>query len=143
MGAITHNGEVLQRLPADASQINFDKTGTDLSATQTENAIKEVNTKVNANADDITQLKSGLTKQVSNSITLPATSNGITSTQIETSVPSGAHIIGGCISDISSYSDAVAMGVYYQGNYARVTCVSSVETTLPTITLNLITTYTV
>lgn len=47
MGAITHNGEVLQRLPADASQINFDKTGTDLNSTQTENAIKEVNTKAN------------------------------------------------------------------------------------------------
>lgn len=61
MGALTHNGEVLQRLPADASQINFDKTGTNLNSTQTENAIKEVNTKVNTNTDDITQLKSGLT----------------------------------------------------------------------------------
>lgn len=60
MGAITHNGEVLQRLPANASQINFDKTGTNLNSTQTEAAIKEVNTKVNANTDDITQLKSGL-----------------------------------------------------------------------------------
>lgn len=60
MGALTHNGEVLQRLPADASQINFDKTGTNLNATQTENAIKEVNGKVNTNTDDITQLKSGL-----------------------------------------------------------------------------------
>lgn len=47
MGAITHNGEVLQRLPASASQINFDNTGTDLNSTQTENAIKEVNTKAN------------------------------------------------------------------------------------------------
>lgn len=60
MGALTHNGEIMQGLPANASQINFDKTGTDLSATQTENAIKEVNGKVNANAEDITQLKSGL-----------------------------------------------------------------------------------
>lgn len=60
MGALTHNGEVLQRLPADASQINFDKTGTNLNSTQTENAIKEVNTKVNTNTNDITQLKSGL-----------------------------------------------------------------------------------
>lgn len=60
MGAITHNGEVLQGLPADASQINFDKTGTDLNSTQTEAAIKEVNTKVNTNTEDITQLKSGL-----------------------------------------------------------------------------------
>lgn len=47
MGAITHNGEVLQRLPANASQINFDKTGTNLNSTQTESAIKEVNTKAN------------------------------------------------------------------------------------------------
>lgn len=47
MGAITHNGEVLQRLPANASQINFDNTGTDLNSTQAENAIKEVNSKVN------------------------------------------------------------------------------------------------
>lgn len=47
MGAITHNGEVLQRLPADAGQINFDNTGTNLNSTQVENAIKEVNTKVN------------------------------------------------------------------------------------------------
>lgn len=47
MGALTHNGEVLQGLPANASQINFDKTGTDLNSTQTENAIKEVNTKAN------------------------------------------------------------------------------------------------
>lgn len=61
MGALTHNGEVMQGLPADASQINFDKTGTDLNSTQTENAIKEVNTKVNTNTADITQLKSGLT----------------------------------------------------------------------------------
>ena len=61
MGAITHNGEVLQRLPANASQINFDKTGTNLNSTQTEAAIKEVNTKVNTNAADIDQLKSGLT----------------------------------------------------------------------------------
>lgn len=61
MGALTHNGDVLQGLPANASQINFDKTGTDLNSTQVENAIKEVNTKVNANTDDITQLKSGLT----------------------------------------------------------------------------------
>lgn len=68
MGAITHNGEVLQRLPANASQINFDKTGTDLNSTQTENAIKEVNTKVNTNTEDITQLKSGLT---SVTITMP------------------------------------------------------------------------
>lgn len=48
MGAITHQGEVLQGLPADASQVNFNKTGTDLESTQTENAIKEVNGKVNA-----------------------------------------------------------------------------------------------
>ena len=61
MGALTHNGEVLQRLPANASQINFDKTGTNLNSTQAENAIKEVNTKVNTNTSDITQLKSGLT----------------------------------------------------------------------------------
>lgn len=47
MGALTHNGEVLQSLPANASQINFDKTGTNLNSTQTENAIKEVNTKAN------------------------------------------------------------------------------------------------
>lgn len=60
MGALTHNGEVLQRLPADASQINFDKTGTNLNSTQTEAAIKEVNGKVNTNTEDITQLKSGL-----------------------------------------------------------------------------------
>ena len=60
MGAITHQGEVLQRLPADASQINFDKTGTNLNSTQTEAAIKEVNTKVNTNTDEIDQLKSGL-----------------------------------------------------------------------------------
>lgn len=60
MGALTHNGEVLQGLPANASQINFDKTGTDLNSTQTENAIKEVNTKANTNANDIDQLKSGL-----------------------------------------------------------------------------------
>lgn len=64
MGALTHNGEVLQGLPANASQINFDKTGTDLNSTQTENAIKEVNTKVNTNTDDIDQLKSGLIKRV-------------------------------------------------------------------------------
>lgn len=60
MGALTHDGEVLQSLPTNASQINFDKTGTDLNSTQVENAIKEVNAKVNTNADDITQLKSGL-----------------------------------------------------------------------------------
>lgn len=65
MGALTHNGEVLQSLPANASQINFDKTGTNLNSTQTENAIKEVNTKVNTNTDNITQLKSGLIKVVS------------------------------------------------------------------------------
>ena len=47
MGALTHNGEVLQSLPANASQINFDNTGTNLNSTQTENAIKEVNTKAN------------------------------------------------------------------------------------------------
>lgn len=91
----------------------------------------------------INEVKSGLTKQVTNSVTLPTTTNGITSAQIETSVPSGAHIIGGCISNVSTYSDAVAIGVYYYGNYARVTCVSPVDTTLPSITLNLITTYTV
>lgn len=79
MGALTHNGEVLQSLPANASQINFDKTGTDLNSTQTENAIKEVNTKANTNANDIDQLKSGLTAQ---SVTFtPAT--GVT---IDTSV---------------------------------------------------------
>jgi hypothetical protein len=61
MGVITHNGEVLQSLPANASQINFDNTGTNLNSTQTENAIKEVNTKVNTNTADINQLKSGLT----------------------------------------------------------------------------------
>lgn len=60
MGALTHNGDVLQGLPANASQINFDNTGTDLDSTQVENAIKEVNTKVNTNANDIDQLKSGL-----------------------------------------------------------------------------------
>lgn len=60
MGALTHNGDVLQGLPADASQINFNKAGTDLDSTQVENAIKEVNTKVNTNANDIDQLKSGL-----------------------------------------------------------------------------------
>jgi hypothetical protein len=94
-------------------------------------------------AGELSSLMRGLTKQVSNNITLPSTSNGVTTSQIETSVPSGAHIIGGCISNVSSYSDVVVMGVYYQGNYARVTCVSLVETTLPSITLNLITTYTV
>lgn len=71
MGALTHNGEVLQGLPANASQINFDKTGTNLNSTQTENAIKEVNTKVNTNTDDITQLKSGLTN-AENSIVTPS-----------------------------------------------------------------------
>lgn len=60
MGSLTHNGEVLQSLPANASQINFDKTGTNLNATQTEAAIKEVNGKVNTNSEDINQLKSGL-----------------------------------------------------------------------------------
>lgn len=64
MGAITHSGEVLQKLPADASQVNFDKTGTNLTSTQTENAIKEVNTKVNTNTNDIAQLMSGLTSRL-------------------------------------------------------------------------------
>lgn len=64
MGVLTHNGEVLQSLPANASQINFDKTGTNLNSTQTENAIKEVNTKVNTNTADIAQLKSGLTNLI-------------------------------------------------------------------------------
>jgi len=62
MGALTHNGEIMQGLPANASQINFDKTGTDLNATQAEAAIKEVNRKVNTNTEDINQLKSGLTQ---------------------------------------------------------------------------------
>ena len=65
MGALTHNGEVLQSLPANASQINFDKTGTNLNSTQVENAIKEVNTKVNTNTNDIAQLRSGLTNLTS------------------------------------------------------------------------------
>lgn len=60
MGALTHNGEVLQGLPANASQINFDNTGTNLNSTQTENAIKEVNTKANTNATAINGLVSGL-----------------------------------------------------------------------------------
>ena len=64
MGALTHNGEVLQNLPANASQINFDKTGTNLNSTQTENAIKEVNTKVNTNTADIAQLMRGLMGEV-------------------------------------------------------------------------------
>jgi len=53
----------LQSLPANANQINFDKTGTNLNSTQTENAIKEVNTKVNTNTTDINQLKSGYNKR--------------------------------------------------------------------------------
>lgn len=73
MGAITHNGEVLQSLPANASQINFDKTGTDLNSTQVENAIKEVNTKANTNANDIYQLKSGLTGKQNKDYTLVGT----------------------------------------------------------------------
>ena len=68
MGALTHNGEVLQSLPANASQINFNKTGTNLNSTQVENAIKEVNGKVNTNTDDITQLKSGLTGLITRTI---------------------------------------------------------------------------
>lgn len=77
MGALTHNGEVLQRLPANASQINFDKTGTNLNSTQVENAIKEVNTKVNTNTTDIDQLKSGLIKHTTETVSGTTNSSGV------------------------------------------------------------------
>lgn len=76
MGALTHNGEVLQSLPANASQINFDKTGTNLNSTQAENAIKEVNTKVNTNTADIAQLRSGLTSVIGNIVFKPESAPG-------------------------------------------------------------------
>lgn len=85
MGALTHNGEVMQGLPADASQINFDKTGTDLNSTQTENAIKEVNTKVNTNTADITQLKSGLTN-INEGVITPETGVTLTSYALKKSI---------------------------------------------------------
>lgn len=102
MGALTHNGEVMQGLPADASQINFDKTGTDLNSTQTENAIKEVNTKVNTNTADITQLKSGLMSMdrvISFPFTMPsdASSKAIGDNihiDLSANVPDTAYIIG-------------------------------------------------
>lgn len=81
MGALTHNGEIMQGLPANASQINFDKTGTDLNATQAEAAIKEVNGKVNTNAEDITQLKSGIIKRTR--ITDTTSSAGTIATAID------------------------------------------------------------
>lgn len=42
MGALTHNGEVLQSLPADASQINYDNTDSHLQATQVQAAVDEL-----------------------------------------------------------------------------------------------------
>lgn len=105
MGALTHNGEVLQSLPANASQINFDKTGTNLNSTQTENAIKEVNTKVNTNTDDITQLKSGLTNLQTVTITA---SEGVTIS--EASIKRVGKVIIG-FATIELASDVATYGV--------------------------------
>lgn len=49
MGALTHNGEVLQGLPSDASQVNYDNSSSGMAATQVQDAVDE--------------LKSNLTKQ--------------------------------------------------------------------------------
>lgn len=114
MGALTHNGEVLQSLPADASQINFNNTGTNLNSTQTENAIKEVNTKVNTNTDDITQLKSGLNSKVPFSI--------VTSGSLHDIKQSGIYYITGGVSDrpmdgggmyiVSVHNSDLLVGIY-------------------------------
>ena len=45
-GIFTHNGNMLQALPSNASQINYDNSNTGLSATQVQNAIDELNAKV-------------------------------------------------------------------------------------------------
>lgn len=110
MGALTHNGEVLQRLPADASQINFDNTGTNLNSTQTENAIKEVNTKVNTNTDDIDELKSGLNKIKVISITAPS---DLTSTAVggNAEIPIEAGYNGHLVVGVYLYAHAQNRGV--------------------------------
>lgn len=99
MGALTHNGEVLQSLPANASQINFNKTGTNLNSTQTENAIKEVNTKVNTNTTDINQLKSGLTN---NSVNL-------TTSELFQIINQGSHMLTSGVLHIFAKIKCVAL----------------------------------
>lgn len=56
MGAITHNGDVLQGLPGDASQINYDNTSSGMAATQVQAAVDELKsglTNVNSNIDSL------------------------------------------------------------------------------------------
>lgn len=120
MGALTHNGEVLQSLPANASQINFDKTGTNLNSTQTENAIKEVNTKVNTNTTDINQLKSGLTTKVTFTSV-----GGTNSNYRDVTIPSDNNAVflivaGGSITSVTTDSS---------GNVSDITFVSSQDST--------------
>lgn len=53
MGAITHNGDVLQGLPSDANQVNYDNSDSGLNATQLQDAIDEIVTNFQAGVDDV------------------------------------------------------------------------------------------
>lgn len=65
MGAITHNGEVLQGLPGIASQVNYDNSDSGLSATQVQDAIDEVNAKLGtASTKDVPVSGNASTSQV-------------------------------------------------------------------------------
>lgn len=79
-------------------------------------------------------------KKVSDSVTLPATSNGMSSVQITTSVPVGNTIIGHNLKNISTYSDAIVLSATWSGTSCRITYVSRYDA-IPQITLTLETFY--
>lgn len=88
-------------------------------------------------ANELSSLMSGLTRQLTVSVTLPATTNGRSSVQLpDTTIPVGAKVVGYALANVSTYSDAVSISVYFIGRTARVTMVGSVDE-VPQITLDL------
>lgn len=106
-----------------ASDVAYDNTASGLTATDVQGAVDEV--------------KSGLTVRLPINVTLPATTDGRSSVQLDDVIPAGAKVVGYTINEVSTYSDAVCINAYFNSRTVRVTMVSNLDN-LPQITCNLV-----
>ena len=83
------------------------------------------------------ELENGLTVRLSISVTLPATTNGRSSAQLDDVIPVGAKVVGYTINEVSTYSDAACINAYFNDRTVRVTMISNLND-VPQITCNLV-----
>lgn len=99
--------------------------------------ILDLNNRVDELEDALDEVESGLTVRLPISVTLPATTNGRSSVQLDDVIPVGAKIVGYTINEVSTYSDAACIIAYFNDRTVRVTMTSNLND-VPQITCNLV-----